>query len=120
MNKRMRDSLTKRAAEIIRMHGGKVTVFEHDGDVHVNAAFDEVQFSFDFDKRKLYEGRLVHWHQAKHDLDAHNTTLFDSVNTCHWRKATAHVSDNTLIWEDYLYRASEAAAAGSIFQKAVA
>lgn len=119
MNKQTRKNLAERAAEIIKLHGGKVSINEHESHTNVNAAFAEVSFSFDFWKHKSWTGNTVHWYGAKRNLDAHNS-LFESVNTCHWRKATAYVIEDTLVWEDYLYRAGEAAKLGAVFQKEVA
>lgn len=109
-----RQRMVERASEIIRAAGGRVVTHEHADDIYVGAKFEEVEFSFDVDRRRLYQGLLVHWHGAKRNLDAHND-LFDSVNQCHWRKGTAHIDEGEAFFH-YLERASAAAAAGTIFQ----
>lgn len=77
---------------------------------NITLGFGSVRLNFETAQRGEAH-MLGHWHQAQRDLRMN--FHFDSINTCHYRKATScATTEGFLRWLD---RACEAARKGYIF-----
>lgn len=89
MNKQQREAIAENLAAIVRRHGGTPVIgSEFDGprELRFEAHFPEVSVSMDIDDT-FNGGILASWYGAKRNL---HWRAFDSVNECHFRKATQY------------------------------